>query len=33
MAQHLKDSYLSRVGVIYLDNGFGRGPTSPRRPR
>jgi ABC-type branched-subunit amino acid transport system substrate-binding protein len=24
MAQHLKDSYLSRVGVIYLDNGFGR---------
>ncbi len=24
MATHLKDSYTSRVGVIYLDNGFGR---------
>lgn len=24
MATHLKDSYISRVGVIYLDNGFGR---------
>ena len=24
MATHLKDGYLTRVGVIYLDNGFGR---------
>ena len=24
MARHLNDTYLTRVGVIYLDNGFGR---------
>lgn len=24
MATHLKDTFLSRVGIIYLDNGFGR---------
>jgi len=24
MAAHLKSTYLSRVGIIYLDNGFGR---------
>lgn len=24
MATHLKDGYLTKVGVIYLDNGFGR---------
>ncbi len=24
MAAHMKDGYLSRVGIVYLDNGFGR---------